>query len=335
MACPAYGSSSGVSIFYAVDSDPNAAINASQAWNEVPFTSDSLAGNLTSSQSERITAARAYAGSAITAGEVSGSLGFESEANAFMNTMIQAALQSSTAPSATAIKNGSTTMCLMFCKRVRRGAGFDYYVFRGVQVDSMSLNIAPGSFITGELSLQGVRMGAGVLGATDGSNDVLTTAPVGWTFTEYTSGSIMSSVFAIQNLEVQDSSAVDIGVIARELSLTMSNQLRQQQAIGTGTPFAAGIASGRFMTTASLEAYYSGPEIVDAMFSDQELKLAFDLVDPAGKGWRFLMDKCKITSSPPPMAEGPDQDLMSSTELQGFESATNGSIKITRLGTWT
>lgn len=335
MACPAYGSSSGVSIFYAVDSDPNAAINASQAWNEVPFTSDSLAGNLTSSQSERITAARAYAGSAITAGEVSGSLGFESEANSFMNTMIQAVLQSSTAPSATAIKNGSTPMCLMFCKRVRRGAGFDYYVFRGVQVDSMSLNIVPGSFITGELSLQGVRMGAGVLGATDGSNDVLTTAPVGWTFTEYTSGSIMSSVFAIQNLEVQDSSAVDIGVIARELSLTMSNQLRQQQAIGTGTPFAAGIASGRFMTTASLEAYYSGPEIVDAMFSDQELKLTFDLVDPAGKGWRFLMDKCKITSSPPPMAEGPDQDLMASTEVQGFESATNGSIKITRLGTWT
>lgn len=335
MACPAYGSSSGVSIFYAVDSDPDAAISPTQAWNEVPFTSDSLAGNLTSSQSERITAARAYAGSAITAGEVSGSLGFETEANVFMNTMIQAALQSSSAPSGTAVKNGSTPMCLMFCKRIKRGTGYDYYVFRGVQVDSMSLNISPGSFITGELALQGIRMGAGVLGATDGSNDVLETAPVGWTFTEYTSGDIMSSVFAIQNLEVQDSAGDDIGVIARELSLTLSNQLRQQQAIGTGTPFAAGIASGRFMATASLEAYYAGPTIVDAMFNDQELKLTFDLVDPDGKGWTFLMDKCKITSSPPPMAEGPDQDLMSSTDLQGFESSTNGSIKVTRLGTWT
>jgi hypothetical protein len=93
MGCPAYGSTSGVSIYYAVDSDPDAAL-ATPAWNEVPFTSDSLAGNLTSSQSERITAARAYAGSAVTAGEVSGSLGFETEANAFMNTMLQAALQS-------------------------------------------------------------------------------------------------------------------------------------------------------------------------------------------------------------------------------------------------
>lgn len=332
MACPAYGSSSGVSIYYAVDADPDAALSG-VTWNEVPFTSDSLAGNLTSSQSERITAARAYAGSAITAGEVSGSLGFETEANAFMNTMIQAALQSASAPSGTAVTNGETPMCLAFLKRVKRGAGYDFYVFRGVQVDSMSFNVSPGSFITGELALQGIRMGAGALGATDGSNDVLSTAP--GTLVEYTSGSIMSSVFAIQNLEVQDDTGTDIGVIARELSLTMSNQLRQQQAIGTGTPFAAGIASGRFMVTASLEAYYSSPVIVDAMFNDQELKLTFDLVDPDGKGWTFLLDKCKITSSPPPMAEGPDQDLMSSTELQGFQSTTNGSVKVTRLGTWT
>ncbi len=335
--CPAYGSSSGVSIFYAVDADPDAAVSPTQAWNEVPFTSDSLGGNLTSSQSERITAARAYAGSAITAGEVSGSLGFETEANVFMNTMLQAALQSSAAPSGTAVKNGSTAMCLMFLKRVKIGADYNYYVFRGVQVDTLSMSIAPGSFITGELALQGIRTGAGVLGATDGSNDALdsTTVPVGWTFTEYTSGDIMSSVFAIQDLEVQDDAGVDIGVIAREMSMTISNQLRQQQAIGTGTPFAAGIASGRFMVTATLEAYYSGPEIVNIMFNDEELKLTFDLVDPDGKGWTFLMDKCKITSSPPPMAEGPDQDLMASTDLQGFESATNGSLKITRLGTWT
>lgn len=332
--CPSYGSSSGVSIYYAVDADPDAAISPTQVWNEVPFTSDSLAGNLTSSQSERITAARAYAGSAITAGEVSGSLGFETEANLFMNSMIQAVLQSSAAPSGTAVKNGSTPMCLMFLKRIRRGTGYDFYTFRGVQVDSMSFNVSPGSFITGELSLQGTRMGAGALAAVDGSNDVLETIPVGWTLTPYTSGNIMSSVFAIQDLEVQDDTGTDIGVIARELSLTLSNQLRQQQAIGTGTPFAAGIASGRFMATASLEAYYSGPDIVNAMFNDEELKLTFNLVDPDGKGWTFLMDKCKITSSPPPMAEGPDQDLMQSTEVQGFESETNGTIKITRLGTW-
>ena len=335
MACPAYGSSSGVSIYYAVDSNPATAVSPTQAWKEVPFTSDSLAGNLTSSQSERITSARAYAGSAITAGEVSGSLGFESEANLFLNEMLQAVLQSSAAPTATAVTNGSTPMCLMFLKKIKRGAGFDYYIFRGVQVDSMSLNISPGSFITGELALQGTRVGAGALGATDASNDVLTTIPVGWTFTDYTSGSIMSSVFAVTNLQVQSSAGVNLGVVSRELSLTLSNQLRQQQAIGTGTPFSAGVASGRFMVTASLEAYYSGPAIIDAMFKDSELKLLFSLVDPAGKGWSFLLDKCKVTSAPPPMAEGPDQDLMVSTDLQGFESATNGSIKVTRLGTWT
>ena len=331
MACPAYGSTAGVSIYYAVDADPDAAIEATLTWNEVPFTSDSLAGNLTSTQSERITAARSYAGSAITAGEVSGSLGYETEANTFMNTMLKAVLQSSgdfIADNAV-IKNGETPMCLMFLKRVKRGSGYDYYVFRGVQVDTMSFNVSPGSLITGELGLQGVRMGAGILGATDTSNDVLTTKPAGWTLTQYTSGNIMSSVFALKDFEVQDDASADIGVIAREVSVTFSNQLRQQQAVGTGTPYAAGIASGRFMATASLTAYYSGPTIINAMLRDEELKLSFGLLDPDDKGWTFLFDKCKVTSGPPPVADGPDADLTASTELQAFESASNGTVRIT------
>lgn len=326
MACPAYGSTSGVSIYYTTDADPALALPTTLTWNEVPFTSDSLAGNLTSTQSERITAARAYAGSAVTAGEVSGSLGFEAEANTFMTEMFKAALQATgTSP----WKNGETPTCLAFLKRVKIGSGYDFYVFRGVQVDTLSFSVSSGSLITGEIGLQGVRMGAGALTDTGTENDVLTTKPANWTLTPYTSGNIMSSVFAFQDFEVQDNSGADIGVVAREISITLSNQLRQQQAPGRGTPYAAGIASGRFMATASLDAYYSGPTIINAMLKDQELKIAFSLVDPDGNGWDFLMDKVKVTSGPPPVADGPDADLTASTEFQAFESASNGTIKIT------
>jgi hypothetical protein len=247
--------------------------------------------------------------------------------------MLKAVLQSAStfAADGDAIMNGETPACLMFLKRVKRGAGFDYYVFRGVQIDSMSFNVSPGSFITGELALQGVRMGSGILGAEDTSNDVLTTKPVGWTLTEYTSNAIMSSVFALKDFEVQDSDGTDIGVIARDVSITFSNQLRQQLAVGTGTPYAAGIASGRFMATATLEAYYSGPTIINAMLADQELRISFSLVDSTGRGWEFFGRKCKVTAGPPPTADSPDADLMSSTEMQMFQSSTDGTIKITKI----
>lgn len=333
MGCTAYGSTSNMSLYYTTDADPDAAIAAATlTWKEVPITSESLAANLTSSISDRITASRSYANSVVTQGEVSGSIGFEAEAGTFMDDMLKAALQVTSAwASGASIQNGSSVSCLAFLKKVRNAAGTDdYYVFRGCQVDSMSINVSPGSFITGELSIMGTRSGAGLLGAAAPANDALTTKPAGWTLTPVTSTNLMSSVFALQNLEVQDTTGTDIGVIAQELSLTMSNQLRQQFAVGTGTPFAAGVASGRFQCTATLNAYYSDPTIVNAMMADDDLKLVFSILDAAGEGWSFLCDFCKITSAPPPSASGPDADVMSSTELQAFESATNGSVKITK-----
>ena len=333
MACASYGSTSGVSIFYAVDADDAAAIGATITWNEVPFTSDSLAGNLTTAQSERITAARAYAGSAIVSGEVSGSLGFESEASPFMDAMLKAVLQSADAfaSDGDTITNGETAGCFMFLKRVKNGAGYDYYIFRGVQIDSMSLSVSPGSLISGEIALQGVRMGAGALGATDGSNDTLTTIPVGWTLTPYTSGNIMSSVYDLRSFEIQDDTGSDIGVVAREITLTMSNQLRQQQGVGTGSPYAAGVASGRFMCTLDADAYYSGPTIIDALQNDSSLKASFGLVDATGNGWTFLADYLKVTDGPPPQADGPDQDLIASSSFQAFQSAAHGTIEIAKV----
>lgn len=331
MSCTAYGSTSGLALYYATDADPDAAAASTITWTPVPITSESLALTLTSTVSERITPERSFAGSVVTQGEVSGSFGFELESGAFVNTMFQAALQASGTWSAgAAIKNGSTPTCLMFLKVVANPTGTDYYVFRGCQIDSLSVNVAPGSLITGEISVMGMRQGAGAVDATDGSNAVLTAKPAGWTLSASGAAKLMSSVYAIQNFEVQNSSGVDQGLIAQEVSFTLSNSLRQQFAVGTGQPYAAGVASGRFSTTISANAYYSGAGIVNLMQNDSNLKVTFDLLDGDDDGWTFLWDFAKITSAPPPSAGGPDQDLMSQTELQGFESTSNGSIKITR-----
>ena len=325
MTCAAYGSTSGLALYYAVDADPDANISASTiAWTPVPITSESLALTLSSTISERITPERSYAGSVVTQGEVSGSFGFELEASDFMHAMFVAALQ---AAAGATIQNGSSPSCLMFLKTVKNPDGTDYYVFRGCQVDSLSVNISPNSLITGEVSVMGMRQGAAAI---DGNNSILTAKPADWTLGASSPAKLMSSVYAIQDLQVLDG-AVPVDIISQEVSFQLSNSLRQQFAVGTGQPYAAGVASGRFSATLSMNAYYANAGVVNAMQEDKSLSVSFKLLDADGDGWSFLFDNCKITSAPPPQAGGPDQDLMSQTELQAFESASNGTAKIVRI----
>ena len=458
MSCPAYGSSSGVSLFYAAEpgavADP---LSETLEWNEVPITSESLAASLTSSISDRITSKRSYANSVVTAGEVSGSCSYEAEFSPFINDMLRAVLQDSATleDAGDSIMNGSTPRCYAFLKRIQRGTGYDYFVFRGVQIDSMSFNMAPNAFITGELNMTGVRFGrdaktgtnavlshiphvgaisvspalaastatishTGFTATVDGTattivsgnftipssitipadkfrvlgclvsktgvksvvaGDVKDTAAealkfmphsttdtimvghvvvgagstqftggttsfdaagvtevftsysgtVGWKLTAMESGNLMSSVFALQNLTIDDGGG-DIGLALQDFSLTLSNQLRAQNALGSGSPYASGVASGRFQATMSANAYYSGPNVIDVMLQDSELSIEFDVLDALGKGWHFLLDKVKVTSAPPPQASGNESDLMSSTEFQAFEHGTNGTVKITQVG---
>lgn len=328
MACPAYGSTSGVALYYIEETDPNAALVA-PIWKPVPITSESLGVTLTSSISEQINATRSYAGSTVTKGELSGSFGFEAEASAFVDDMLKASLQSGAAWAVGgSITNGLTAHCYAFLKSVVRPGGVDYYVFRGCQVDTLSLSVASGAFIKGDVALIGTRFGAGAAGAAAPANDILSVMP--GTVATVTPGPLMSSVFALQGLEVQTSLGADVGVIAQDLKLEFNNQLRSQFAVGTGTPYAAGVASGRFQAKVTLNAYYSGPAIINGMMADDELKIVFDVLDSADVGWSFLFDKVKVTTAPPPQAGGPDQDLLASTEFQAFQSATNGTVKITK-----
>lgn len=330
MACPAYGSTSGVALYYIEETDPNAALVA-PAWNPVPMTSESLGLTLTSSVSEQINATRSYAGSVVTKGELAGSFSFEAEASAFVDDLLRAVLQSAGAgawAAGAAITNGKTARCFAFLKSVDRPGGTDYYVFRGCQIDVLSLSVATGSFVKGDVSVIGTRFGAGAAGAAAPANDILSAMP--GTASAASNNPLMSSVFALQGLEVQTSLGADVGVIAQDLKVEFSNQLRAQFAVGTGTPYAAGVASSRFKATATVNAYYSGPAIINGMMADDELKLVFDLLDSADTGWSFLFDKVKVTTAPPPQAGGPDQDLLASTELQAFQSSTNGTVKITK-----
>jgi hypothetical protein len=160
---------------------------------------------------------------------------------------------------------------------------------------------------------------------------VVSTAYPNWTFTSAPELPLMSGVSSLESLEIRNSAGVDTGVTLQDFNLTFDNQLRQQQAVGLGHVFSAGIASGRFMAQASGTAYYDSPKIYDDFLNDRALKIIGELRDSAGNGWDILMDFVKVTSGSLPEAGGPDQDLTVATEFRAYESTSNGTVKITRV----
>lgn len=338
--CPSYGSSSEVALYYTRDPDPadTDLSNNTVVWQQIRMTGENLELALSSTISDEITPERSYANSILSQGSVTGGFNFEASAG-FLDNWIVSVLQAAkelrfigvakTADRWThseVIQNGSTKQCLAILKRVLLSSGlYDWYVFRGVQVSSMSLSFEPGATVTGTVNVMGT------------GGQVITAQPLtggtisGWTLTPDYSNPLMSAVSSLTGLQLQNSSAADLGVIFQNFSLNLDNQLREQFGVGTGSIYAAGVASGRFMATMDASAYYSSPAVYTNFVADNELKIAFSLVDSAGEGWTWLFPKVKVTGGSTPMASGPDTDLLIASTFQGFESAT-GTVRVTKVG---
>jgi len=77
MTCPAFGSSSEVAVYYAIDSDPSSAIPIDQAWQAMRIAGEGLDLTLDSTISDEITTQRSYSNSILTSGSSGGTVQFE------------------------------------------------------------------------------------------------------------------------------------------------------------------------------------------------------------------------------------------------------------------
>jgi len=327
MACPAFGSTSEVALFYAVDADPSLPVPATQAWTAVRMTGESMDLNITSTTSEEITPTRSFSDSLITQGEVSGGFSFEASF-AFLDDFLVGALQSSEGvggwATAETITNESTKACLMFCKRINIGGVYHYYVFRGCQVSSLSLKMEPGALVTGDCSVMGV--GGSVEDAA-----WATTGPM--VFNDAPTNPLMSGVDSLTINYFTDANDVPLNATFQSLTVTFDNQLRQQFQVGGSSIYAAGTASGRFMCNVESTQYYDSHNIYDELVSDSIVKLQFTLEDSASDSYQFTLNKLKVQSGAVPLAGGPDQDLLISPSMQAFQDGTTGTVSILKTDT--
>ena len=342
MTCASFGSSNDVSLFYAIDPNPAAAMPATTVWKPVPFTSESLDNALSVSMSEQVRNTREYTTSKTTQGSVSGNISFEVFAGSFAENMLISAMQAAADlhmtegtrdwDDAATIVNAKTRKCLAFLKRVERASGnFDFFLFRGVQIASLSLNMDSGSVVTGDVSIMGSGIGDGP--STPMYKDIATgVAPIGaggWTFEAYPESELMDSGQNFANFIVYDSTAADTGIVAQSVSISMDNTLREQFAVGEGKLYPAGVGVGRFNSTLSISAYYADPTIFEALQADENLSITFDLKDDATNGFTFEFPKVRVSSGGTPQAGGNDADLMLSSEFQAYGDITDGTCRVT------
>jgi hypothetical protein len=331
MTCTAYSSSNEVSLYYTADTDDAALWTSTVTWKPIPITGESISANLSSVISEQITPTRSHAGSKLSQGEVSGSFNFEAQAGDFFFDMLIAVLQADKKTSVNTnsggavwadgdtIKNGSTKHCFALLKRIQVPSGdWDWYIFRGVQVGSMSLEIAPNSLISGTVNVLGIRPEVPQEDAAK---------PGTWTLSDLPALPLMSGVDSLQDFDIRDG-VVSASVTMQSVSMTFDNQLRQQQAVGINSIYAVGVASGRFMASYSGNAYYSSPSIYNALVNGTDLSITGQLLDSFGSGIQFESSFIKVTSGAVPTADGPDQDLMVSTEFRAFEDDANGTVSL-------
>ena len=320
MACPAFGSTSEVALFYAVDPDPSAAIPANQAWEAVRMTGESLDLNITSTVSDEITPSRSYSDSLITQGEVTGGFSFEASFG-FLDDWLVAVLQSSEGIGGWAtgetITNESTKACLMLLKRINVGGVYHYYAYRGIQVSSLSLKMSTGALVTGDTSVMGV--GGEVHDAAWAATMTFANAPT---------NPLMSGVDSLTINSFTDDAGTTLNATFQDLTITFDNQLRQQFQVGGGSIYAAGTASGRFMCKIDSTQYYADHAIFDQLVSDKIVKLDFSLQDSATDNYKFTLNKIKVQSGAVPLAGGPDQDLLISPAMQAFQDGTTGTVSI-------
>lgn len=343
MTCASFGSSSEVSLYYAVDPDPTSDMPADTAWKPVPYTSESLDAVLSSTVSDQITDTRSYANSKLTQGEISGSFSYEAFAGSFLENMLIAVLQADKAlhivedtrdwDDTQTIQNGSVKKCFAFLKRVRLSNGnYDMFLFRGCQIGSLSMTMDAGALITGDIAIMGTGLGEPEAEIDVYKNIADPTAPQAghtWTFEAYPSSDLMSGVDSLKDFLIKDGTGTDTGITAQSVSMTIDNAMRSQFAVGRNTIYASGVASGRITVTFSVSAYYASPAVFESFINDDNMSVTFKLLDSSDIGFNFEAAKVKVTSGSTPLAGGPDTDLLISTEMQAFQDSTKGTLEVT------
>lgn len=288
---------------------------ATPAFTNLRITSEDISAAKETVRSEEIRPDRNVTDEIMVGRNVTGGLDFELSYGNF-DAIIQSLMFSSW--SSDIIKNGAAVGDSMTLeRRVALPSGsYDYHRFVGCVVNTLSLEMTAGQIITGRAEVMGKFGGR--------ATSIIT----GATYTD-------SSTEPVMNAANQFGSLAITGVTGtpklRSLSISMTNNLREQDALGSLD--AIGLAPGRFEATGSMEVYFENGNMYDAFLNHDDLALAFTLGSVTTKKYTITVPTLKLAGDPGIGTPGNDEDVMANFDFTAiFDRLTteNASVVIER-----
>ncbi len=296
---PEFADSSGVVLSFIQESTWNTT-PATPAMQKVRFTSESLTNNIQNVVSDEVRPDPAVSDLVQTGADVSGDLNFELSFGTEFDSLFEAALRGGF--STNVLKAGSDTDSFSLERQVETGTPDHYFRFTGCRVGTMSLNVSPGSIITGTF---------GVTGAGHSTDTAIIT---GATYTDGNSNPIMAPS-DVAGITLANTTTT---LYFTEMSISLNNNLGAQNAVGSLAP--VGVRYGRREITGNLTAYFEDKELYDLFMAGDESSLEFQTTDGTNT-YTFTLPRIKYQTGQV-VTQGVNQDMMAQMTFQALYDAT-------------
>jgi len=186
------------------------------------------------------------------------------------------------------------------------GGSGEFISFPGCRVSQLELSVAVGSILTGRFGFLGLK---GVpAAATVGTGARVAAA----------TKEVMNSIDNVTGIR-QAAAASTLEI--RSFGVTLNNNLRPQQAIGSDEAF--GIGLGRALATGTMTAYFETRDLLEEYTNFTVSDFSFRLVDSAGNVYVLDMPRMKFSQGNV-VAGGIDQDVMAEMAFTAYRNPTLG-----------
>lgn len=275
---------------------------------EQRFNSEGLNANIENVTSDEIRADRNVSDLVQVGSAASGPVGFELSYGSF-DDWLESLMYSTW--STNVLKNGITQKSFTIEKTFEQGATDQYHRFTGAVANSLTLTMTSQAIVTGSFDF----MCKGFSSAQ--------AAIAGSSYTGVNSNPVINAAIDFASLAITGVTNPEL----TDLELTITNNLRQQQEIGSIE--SRGIGTGRFQVNGSLTAYFENEELLDLFINGTGTDLTFKVGGASSLNYVFNLANIKFETATV-VAGGNDQDVMVEMTFVGLYDGTDNTLEITR-----
>jgi len=278
---------------------------------EVRYTGEGINYNIETVQSKEIRSDRMIADLIQTQSDAAGNIDFELSAVAFDDFM-EAAMAKAWATDV--LKNGTDLLSFTIQKHIQDATTPAFINFTGACIDTMGLNFAVGSPLTGSFGIKALAAA------------VTETQITGATLFDAPTNDVLNAVSNV--VEIKEDGVISTSKF-KSITIDLSNNIRAQDAIGSLVHI--GMVLGQVNITGNISIYFEDKAMLDRFINNTSFSISFKVQDTAGNTYTFFIPSAKFQSGTV-VSGGLDTDIMyDGTWTALYDSSEDTMMTITRV----